>query len=260
MSVEYRWLDVNDLQISPAYQRRIHRGVVHRIKEEFDPSILGCLIVGERQDGSYWVIDGQQRLTALRELGHKTAPCWVQPSNGSTHEAALFRGINGGRKNITANELFVAALEAGDVQCVAIKAAVERCGFVLKFRAGGGLRGYNQLPSVTPFMRMYNAVKGTSLIERVLNVIEAAWNKEPLPQKTIIFDGISRFFRKYPEADDKRVVKVLKDLSPDVIYRHADDAKLLMGGNRELVVCNSIVRLYNKRLSLIKQLGVSEQQ
>lgn len=252
----FEQLPVSQLNICEAYQRRVFRSAVNRIKRKFDPAALGHIVVGCRKDGSYWVIDGQQRLTAVRELGHKKVSCCILPSAGSADEARIFRIINGGRKNITSNELFVAAVESGDTQSVAILACLERCGFSFHPNSGGGLRGYNKLRNVTPLIRMFE-VGGSELIERVLRVVTKAWKNEEQPTSAVVLNGLTRFFQKFPKAEDQRVASVLSKLSPESLIRHSNDARLLMGGNRDVVVCNAIVANYNKRLGAERRLGVT---
>lgn len=55
------------------YQRTLNPQKVKRIVREFDPSKLGVLMISERPDGRYAVIDGQHRMTALREMGYDAA-------------------------------------------------------------------------------------------------------------------------------------------------------------------------------------------
>lgn len=61
---------------------------VSGIVRDFDPAKLGVLVVSHRPDGTYSILDGQHRLTALRKLGFAAANCIVlegmtiQPGSG----------------------------------------------------------------------------------------------------------------------------------------------------------------------------------
>lgn len=253
---EQRLIKIEELNVGHAYQRTVKRSVVAKIKKNYDGSAFGTLIVGQRKDGTLWVVDGQQRMTAAKEMGHSEVPCSVMESRGSAHEAEVFRVINGGRQNITRNELFKAALEAGDSQSVEIVAAIERMGFVLGLSAGSNSKP-NVIRQAAPMEKIYDWGK-IPMVEKVLRCINSAWSNEQSATKSFVLTGIAKFFRMYPEADEKRVQKVLKEMSPNQILRHADDARQLMGGNRDLVVSRVIAMQYNKRLQPRNRLDVKD--
>ena len=52
---------ISDLNISHTYQRTVKRTVVAKIKKQYDSAAFGTIIVGERKDGSLWVVDGQAK-------------------------------------------------------------------------------------------------------------------------------------------------------------------------------------------------------
>tara|TARA_R110000868_G_scaffold275664_1_gene535382 strand:- start:64 stop:843 length:780 start_codon:yes stop_codon:yes gene_type:complete len=251
-----KMIKIENLNVSRAYQRTVKRAVVAKIKKKYEKSAFGTVIVGERKDGTLWVIDGQQRMTAVKEMGHKEVPCSVMQSSGSSHEAEIFRVINGGRQNISRNELFKAALEAGDKQSVEIVAAVERSGFVLGLFSGSNSKP-NVIRQAAPLERIYELGK-SSMIEKVLRCIKSAWENDSSATKSFVLTGLAKFFRTYPESDEKRVIKAMCEVSPNHILRHADDARQLMGGNRDLVVSRVIAMQYNKRLKPINRLEVKE--
>jgi hypothetical protein len=255
---EQRMIKIKELNVCHAYQRTIKRPVVVKIKKNYDPSAFGTLIVGCRDDETLWVVDGQQRMTAAKEMGHESVPCSVMPSRGPSHEAEVFRVVNGGRQNITRNELFKAALEARDSQSVEILATVERMGFVFGFTAGSNSKP-NTIRQAAPLEKIYGW-GGAPMLEKVLRCIKAAWPDNKSATKSFVLTGIAKFFQSYKEADEKRAVIVMKEFSPDQILRHADDARQLMGGNRDLVVSRIIAMQYNKRLKPNNRLMIKDQE
>jgi hypothetical protein len=249
-------IKISDLNICHAYQRTVKRHVVSKIKQAFDPSAFSTIKVGRRKDGSFWIVDGQQRTTAAKELGHESVPCDVFESRGASHEAEIFRLINGGRQNITRNELFKAALESGDTQSVEIVAAVERMGYAIGLSSGSNARS-NVIRQAAPLEKLYEIGK-SEMIERVLRCISLAWSNDASATKSFVLTGLARFFKDYPNADESRVVKALLEISPNQILRHAEDSRQLMGGNRDLVVSRVVAIQYNKRLSAKNRLAVKE--
>lgn len=95
------------------------------------------------------------------------------------------------------------------------------------------------------------------LVDRVLAAIKAAWPDDQSATKSFVITGVAKFFKTHPEADGARAAKAMAELSPNQILRHADDAKQLMGGNRDLVVSRVIAMQYNKRLKLQNRLAVA---
>ena len=84
-----RIVAVADLQVDPSYQRCVkpnHK----KIARDFDPNALGVPLVGQREDHSLWIVDGQQRVEALKLLGKVNVRVEVFASKGPEHEAHVF--------------------------------------------------------------------------------------------------------------------------------------------------------------------------
>jgi hypothetical protein len=97
-------LPIGDLLIDHEYQRpEVSNLNTLNIAHNFSWSAFGALIVMKRQDGKYYVVDGQQRLLAARKRGDiKTVPCRVTESNGIEHEARVFARANIHRTRVNA--------------------------------------------------------------------------------------------------------------------------------------------------------------
>lgn len=96
------------------YQRdEVSKTNTQRTAKNFDPIAFVNLVVGERSDGSLWVVDGRQRMLGGMEAGIDSFPCLVFKSNGPAHEAAVFDRINTGRTRVSAASRFNARVMAG---------------------------------------------------------------------------------------------------------------------------------------------------
>ena len=124
-------LNVDELNVCESYQRTVRTAGVNKIVKNFDRDALGTLCVGKRKDGSLWIVDGQQRWTALKKLGVKRVPCDVFESSGPSHEARIFRHKNKDRTGVNAVTIFKALLTEQNEDAVALLAAVESAGFKL---------------------------------------------------------------------------------------------------------------------------------
>lgn len=88
------WIKVDDLRVDISVQRELQDAHVRKIVSKFDPSAFGRLIVTRREDGHYYVTDGQHRLNALREMGLDYAPCVVVGLNTLADEGRNFINVN----------------------------------------------------------------------------------------------------------------------------------------------------------------------
>jgi hypothetical protein len=57
LKTENRKISVDELNISDAYQRTIVPARVNRISKNLDQDAFGSLTVGERRDGTFWVVE-----------------------------------------------------------------------------------------------------------------------------------------------------------------------------------------------------------
>lgn len=75
---------------------------------------FGALVVMRRANGDYYVVDGQQRLAAVKRRGDiAEVPCIVFQSDGREHEARAFLALNIQRRPVTSIDKFHAATRAG---------------------------------------------------------------------------------------------------------------------------------------------------
>jgi hypothetical protein len=72
----------------PASPRLLQK--LREIAAKFNWQAFGTLIVGQRSDGSYWIVDGMQRYRICVMLHVPIVPCTVFPSAGYQHEAQVF--------------------------------------------------------------------------------------------------------------------------------------------------------------------------
>jgi hypothetical protein len=248
LKTENRKIGVDELSISDAYQRTIVTARVNRIAKNLDQDAFGSLTVGQRGDGSYWVVDGMQRLTAARKLGIGMVPCDVFPSEGQQHEARVFRLKNRERTNVSACALFRAQLTEGDSQSLAIAAVVKDAGLKL---ALGGESHYPYVRAVKALERSFQRV-GPDGLSAVLAILSEAWPGEDGLLQGDMIEGMAWFIRKHPDYDRGRLVSRLSKKSVTSVVRAAD-ANLKLGRDRDsssygrsLATYDAISLIYHK--------------
>lgn len=240
-----RVLNETDLNICHEYQRMVIKSRVAGIVRSFNHDAFNSILIGERSDGSYWVVDGQQRLTAARQLGMTRVPCNVFQSTGPAHEAAVFILVNGGRTGVSAFHIFRAAVAQGDRQSLAIVACVENAGLAV---LSGGKSSGNGWPNLRCVVALQNSYErgGAEHLTRTLNIICEAWRGEDDATRSTIVDGLSLFLSRCSECDDARLTKKLKAIDPMAVLRFADSQRQLMGGGRVAAASTAFLNYYNK--------------
>ena len=229
LKTENRKISVDELNISDAYQRTIVPGRVNRIAKNLDQDAFGSLTVGHRRDGTYWVVDGMQRLTAARKLGIAMVPCDVFESDGQEHEARVFRLKNRERTNVSSIALFRAQLTEGDEQSLEIAEVVRKAGLKLGLRDESAKWPY--IRAVKALERSFQRVGGEGLAA-AFGILNEAWPGEDGALQGDMIEGACWFIKKHPDFDRGRLVGRLAKKSITGVLRAAD-ANLKLGKDRD---------------------------
>jgi hypothetical protein len=252
LKTDNRKLRTCDLQVASAYQRTIVAAQVRRIAKALDPDAFGSLTVGERADGSLWVVDGLQRLTAARQLVIEAVPCDVFSSTGPEHEARVFRLKNKHRTNVSALALFRAQLTEGDPQSVEIARVIRDAGLRLVL-SEGGKNSWPDVKAVRSVERAYSRV-GADGLAAVFRILSESWAGERDALQGDMIEGMSVFVKRHPEFKESRLVDKLRTRSVAGVLRAADATYKLARDRdsshhgRSLATYDAILIVYNKGL------------
>ncbi len=240
MRIEY--LSVDDMQVDPAYQRLVKTGMAKKIAASLNMCAFGVLIVGRRVDGTYWVVDGQTRLSAARRANLHIVPCSVFESTGPVLEAQVFRLANE-RTNLRQIEAYKAALTGGDPETVAIEEMVSDCGFQVSDNKG-------RWPGIKAVSSLRVAYRNNVLYE-VLTAIRLAYERATDDIQTSATQGYMidalrfAFVTWGNQIDQRRLVAVLAKLNPRNMYAAAG----VYSGNRAAQIGERLILVeYNKGL------------
>lgn len=149
------WLGLELLKVDKRYQREINKhGAAHinRILKAFNWNCYQPVIVTAREDGTYAVIDGQQRLEAAKKHPLVDAlPCYVIDAPDVARQAAVFVAVNSVRRALTSQQKFWAAHAAGDKHAIALARICELAGVkILRGPPGGAIPPMSLLGPVVP--------------------------------------------------------------------------------------------------------------
>lgn len=209
-------LDIKELTVDRRYQRDESNHHIRNMAEHWNWMACGPLVVSLRattQGNQYAVIDGQQRLGALKLLGYTEAPCRIYMDLSTEQEAELYELLNQTKK-IGFNDLFKSRLSRGDELANSIRIGVEQSGYHLDpERRHGGRQatrtGHFYIQSMVELERIYKAGGITHLMD-VLKFIKATWAPDPVGIGQKVMAGVSMFMRTYPEVDLSELTEKLK--------------------------------------------------
>jgi len=106
-------LDLKDLNVDEYQRGEASKPSTTEKAKNFSFEAAGAPIVAKRNDGTFWIVDGLQRILAIVKRGDvEKIWCMVFRSRGKSHEAAVFFLCNIGRVNVEAIHKFNVAVAA----------------------------------------------------------------------------------------------------------------------------------------------------
>ena len=238
-----RFIDLGLLRTDASYQRSIRPDKVKAIAGHFDDIAAGVLVVNEREPGTYYVLDGNHRLAAMRQLGRSAALCSIYRSLTQAQEAERFCICNTQRSIPKAQDIFRAQLLAGSPTAMAIEAIVAEHGWVVDLQ-GHGARTTG-ITAVAALTSIYTN-GGAPRLNNVLRFVKSAWRNDKDAVRGQMLRGISVFLAAYKDVDLDVVALKMRLISPAQVLQ---DAALLAGHYRGSVtthIARRILDAFNK--------------
>ena len=182
------------LEIDPRYQRSIDntesQALIAEIALSWHWGRAQVLTVA-RRDGKLFVVDGQHRLAAARLRGDiQQLPCLIEEFSDVAEEAALFNDLNSKRRPVSAVDKFRAALVAGDAECVAVGAALERAGLSLAPHSNPTAWKPGQVANIGGIRAAWRT-NGAAATELALTLLADAFAGKVLTYAGTIFPGLA---------------------------------------------------------------------
>lgn len=133
-------LNVDQLKIDHTYQRPADPYHIEAIANQFDLKKLFRIAVNKRTNGSYWILDGQQRVSAIKLLGgNYMIDCVVYHLATIEEEAALYYHLNWDRKNPNSYDRWKARLAQKNPDVMRIQRELDTADLKLA-KSGNALR------------------------------------------------------------------------------------------------------------------------
>lgn len=237
--------------VDAEYQRPL-TSLVREIAENYNPALVGTIIVSERKKKSpkLAIIDGQNRWAGATQAGELSIPALVYEGLNRKEEATIFALLQTKRRNLSTYQRFRAQLVAEDPDALAIQAIVTAEGFTLNASdQSNSLRAIAALESV--YRRADGAdAYGPGLLRETMQVIRAAWGTEDKDAASAdLIRGIARFIEEQDPDTEKLIVR-LSATTPIAVNANAAMLRAGRGagsGSRSKAVGEAIMNEYLKR-------------
>ncbi len=242
-------LDVDRLFVDSAYQRPL-TSFSHKIEANFDPALVGTLVVSERTEGDlagyYAIVDGQTRAAAIASLAQRdearcTVPCLVYRGLTQADEARLFARLQKERRGVSSYHRFRADLVAGEPEAVAIEAIATRVGYEI----GEGSNANGKLSAVAALENVHR--RGPDILQRTLTISRQAWGADFIPPGDFL-RGLGLVLKRR-DIDDDRMAKRLATVTVESISRRASALRegIGRGGSSSGFLADAIEATYGAR-------------
>lgn len=233
-------LTSQSLFVDESYQRPLSR-FVKDIVDDFDPGLVGILIVSERRGGKkYAIIDGQTRWVAMKQLGQLQVPCLVYSGLSRAEEASLFSRFQTERRSMRAFHRFRAACVAGDESALEVQKITEGCGFTLADSPG---------VDVIAAVSALEAAHKRGVLERTLTIIYTAWTRRNRAASGEVIRGLAYYLQRAEDVDDTRLANHLALVSPPELKNRASQLREGRGhgGNSPRYMAEAIEAIYGRK-------------
>lgn len=200
-----RWIPLGQIVVSDYAQREHKQARIDYLVAHFDQEQLEPPIVNQRH-GRYFVMDGQHRVLAAREVFGDThqIQCWTYVDLTEQQEAEYFL-----RKNDT---LSVAAMDKYRIGVNAerevesdIDRIVRACGYVVSKQKAEGAIG-----AVGTLRRIYER-GGPRVLARTIRMIDGAWGSAGMD--SAVLDGVGLLCGRYNgELQDELAVTKFRNM------------------------------------------------
>ena len=232
---------LEQLAVDASYQRPL-TNFWKEVVEDFNPALVGTLIVSERRSGVKNIVDGQTRWTAMGELALPDVPCLIYEGLSRADEARLFADIQTRRRGMRSYDRFRAELVAKKPRAVEISKIATAAGFELSV---------DETPKTIKAIAALEQTwrYGPEHLEDVLLAIRDAWgiDDKTATQATII-SGLSHFLRYQEAVDLDRLVNRLQATTPSLLSHRASALREGgMSGGGATIMAEAILNEYTRR-------------
>jgi hypothetical protein len=239
MLVEIKLLKIDDLNVDRSYQRPPSPTHVAKIVANFIEEALDPILVAIREDGTFWIVDGQTRRDVMVIKNYDRIPCRLFRSKGSKHEATIFGESNLDRRAMKRYDAHRALVKAEKPAALAVEESVRAHKLEIAYRG--------TWPYIRAVAKLYDAQR-EGVLDAVLSAIVRTWPNDAEALSELCIGACYEFFKKFPEAEFARCVNKWRRLTTSTFMADAKAAKNATGGSRYRALALTFMEEYNKGL------------
>jgi hypothetical protein len=220
-----------------------------RVKR-FRPDALGIPAVSQRADGTFVVVDGQNRIALCQACDYGPGIlCEIYTGLDLAQEAGLFVLLNSGRA-VTPGHRFKARVTQGDPVACAILKTAELAGWKVDVVPGPGvITAVSTLERLWKDDERHHPDDPQFVLASTLQTIVQAWQHDLKAGDSAIIGGIGALFVRHGLAiDTDHMVQQLMDLEggPQELLYKSSGLKRVRGGSVANSVAELVTDAYNQ--------------
>lgn len=228
------------LKVDQKYQRETELKAVKKIVKNWDEMLVNPPKVSSREDGSYYVFDGQHTVAAWIEVhGDEPIICRVYTGLTESQEKDLFVKQNGVVTNVKSREKLRAEYNFDNPEITDMVKCAMLLGLTVKFDTP--TNGDNVINAVECLNSIYKRLGRDNFIN-VLTVIKNTWNGEKSSLTRGILSGVAFIYEHFNErVTNAKMIEALRRHTPDYYMREAKE----MSGPLGRRVARVMIKSYN---------------
>lgn len=190
-------------------QRPLNETHMRNIAKNYNPALFGLGQASLREDGCYYVMDGQHRCLAAIASGHGAVEVPFQVHRGLTvaQEAEFFQKVNGNKLQVSAFAMFMTGVQAQNPVCLDVNRIVQSFGLTVSIGSSEGT-----ISAVAALLELYDGkvraverkqnssppeLPRSHLLTRSLTVLTQAWGRDRSAFDSVLLKSVAAFIYKH---------------------------------------------------------------
>lgn len=230
------------------YQHPLDIKRVKKIVNEYDPIMVENIKVSRRQDGTYWIMDGQHTCAALKEIfgDEHEAKCTIYEGMSFADEATFFERWNTKGKKPTYNEILKARFVAKNPDILNYVNCFYMAGvsFTWKKTSGDSEVFCAHKSGLSIYLKY-----GSDILVETLKIVK--FSGDPSKYNGSVVRAVALLLYRFPQIDKKILREKVRAVNQFDLAREASCYSKLMtssGGNsgQMYAIAKALLAFYNK--------------
>lgn len=234
-------IPVTLLNVDHSYQKPLSMAHVKKITKDFDPMGVGQIHVSRRQDGTFWVFDGQHRTEAHRQMNIDEIDSIVYEGLSLEEESRGYVYYNNTMKQ-SQLQRFKAELLADVPEAHRINGIALSEGLGIDYNHTG-----ETIRAVGALRDIYTKDGGESL-KNTLHVLSESFGQNQKAYQAYVVKGVHSFIKDYEnnsKFDQKWLINRYKKFGIAKLIQKTNEFYSVSGGNKKDAIGLASIKIYN---------------